>query len=134
MGLDDRCNVAQGVRDTRRRRSALSLALFFCGRWLTVLVLLFAAPGAAQIVQEGVAIAVGDDCCDGPAEDGAEAEDQDCPGTCADCACCAHPKVLPASTPLQPASPVFGDLDFSSERDCPDASGYRAPPFRPPAV
>lgn len=118
----------------KRQRSAVRWMHRFWGRMLTIFVLMFATPGAAQIVQEVVSLAVGADCCDDQCDDGDEGGEQGCPGTCAHCACCAHPNVLPAPAQLQLAGQSDAELAFGWRGDRPYASGYRAPPFRPPTA
>lgn len=104
------------------------------GRALTVFVLTFVTPAAAQIVREVVSLAVGSDCCGEQCDDEDGEGEQRCPGTCAHCAFCAHPNVLPAPAQLEPIEQSVGELAFSWPCDSPYASGYRTPPFRPPAA
>lgn len=103
----------------------------FWARGLAVCVLMFATPGVGEVVQEVVSVAVGAECCDGPCDEGAG---QSCPNTCAHCVCCVHPRVIPAAPLLMPGGPGPHELTFAWYSDDAYASGYRAPPFRPPVA
>lgn len=112
-----------------KRRRPSWVQLVWC-RLLTVFVLLFAMPGVSQIVQEVVSIAVEVDCCD----DCPDEDERNCPGTCGHCMCCPHPNALLAAPVVQPGGLLLGDQTFGWHSHRAYASGYRAPPFRPPAA
>jgi len=101
-------------------------------RLLTIFVLVFAAPGAADVVEEAVAYATGSECCDEGScdDDGGEG----CPTTCLHCAGCAHPSTVVARAYVLPACEASAATACAGDGSLPDASGYRTPPFRPPAA
>jgi hypothetical protein len=103
----------------------------FSARVLTLIVLSFATPGAADIVREVVAAVAGIECCDGLCEDGST---DCCPATCTHCVCCAHPKAMLNSALVVLAAPAPATLAFRRVSRGAVSSGYRAPPFRPPTA
>jgi hypothetical protein len=103
----------------------------FWARSLTAFIVLFATPGAVDVVQDVVSLATGIECCDALCNEGGG---QCCPKTCTQCACCAHPNAVSAASPLVPGDVAPNGLKLSSYSDGAYASGYRAPPFRPPAT
>jgi hypothetical protein len=117
---------------TRRRRRLFSpRSRHFWARSLTAFVVLFAAPGPVDVVQEVVSLATGVECCDELSD---EVAGQCCPKTCTQCTCCAHPNAVPAAPLLVPGDPVPNGLKLGWSSDEAYMSGYRAPPFRPPAA
>lgn len=98
-------------------------------RALAVLLMLLATPGAAQLVEEVMLVAIGAECCDGGCD-----EEQGCPGPCAHCVCCPHPNLLSAPAPPEPSSRLFADLSFGRSVERPHTTVIRPPPFRPPVA
>lgn len=116
---------------SRRSRDGLSLIWV---RVLAVFFLLFAAPGTATAVQEVLAVVCGTDCC-GDFEDESGAHDGDeCPGSCMHCRCSHSSAVFASWVPMVGASMAADEVAFPGLADQLLSSGYRAPPFRPPAV
>lgn len=99
----------------------------FLARALPVLVLLLATP-ASEAMRDAVSMAAGVECCDGCEDDARSGSDG-----CTHCVCCGHLTALssPAARPPEGPAPAGSRPGWSADR--PQGSGYRAPPFRPPA-
>jgi len=120
--------MARRVKSSRRALRSLRSA---CGRVFTLLLLLLATPGAADFATEVVSLMSGRGCCDAPC---APSEEQSCPESCIHCLSCAHPNALPVMTQLTPIDQPPSAAAFQQWSARPYASGYRSPPFRPPAT
>jgi hypothetical protein len=96
---------------------------------LAVFVLLFAAPGAADLVQQGIKQVSGVECCADGCDDCGEGG---CPKSCNHCACCGHPSAVPATVHSVVVVATFEELTYRRAPERMVAQGYRAPPFRPP--
>lgn len=97
-------------------------------RAFTCLVVCFAVPGCAALAQDVVILVTGGECCDGNCDDGST---DCCPKTCAHCAhanAVTTPSERLVQTPSADVVPFFWWTEDAS------ASGYRAPPFRPPSA
>jgi hypothetical protein len=103
----------------------------FLARSLIAFVVLFATPGAVDVAQEVVSLAMGIERCDELCHEGGG---QCCPTTCTQCTCCAHPNAIPAGPVLVPGNALPNGLQLGWCSDGAYTSGYRAPPFRPPAA
>lgn len=105
------------------------------GRWLTVLILLFASPGTADVVQEAVSLATGIECCNGNADDCGQNDGHGCGHVCVHCTCCSHPRAAPWTGLTLPTPPRRVTADKHAlgwYREGAYSPGYHAPPFRPP--
>ena len=102
----------------------------FWARALAVVLFFAVTPGSVDLVQELVSFASGIEHC---AEDGCdESTGECCPRSCMHCPCCAHPSAAPLMAQLLPAAALARDQAFGGQPVAGHASGYRAPPFRPP--
>lgn len=115
----------------KRRRRLPRWTQHLWARSLTAFIILFATPGAVDAVQEVMSLATGVECRDAPCDEGGG---QCCPKTCTQCACCAHPNGVPAAPLLVPGDCPANGLKLDWCSDGAYTSGYRAPPFRPPAA
>jgi hypothetical protein len=120
--------MARHVKSPRRALRWLRGAF---GRVVTLLLLLLATPGAADFAAEIVSLVSGDRCCEAPCS---PSDAQSCPESCIHCLSCAHPNALPAMALLTPIDQPPSAAAFQQWRARPYASGYRSPPFRPPAA
>lgn len=99
-------------------------------RALAVILLFVTTPGSVELVQEVVSFATGIEHC---ADDGCgDGNGECCPRSCMHCPCCAHPNAAPSMAHLLPAAALARDQAFGGHPTARRASGYRAPPFRPP--
>jgi hypothetical protein len=104
-------------------------------RWYTVLVLalcVLLTPSVTGVLQDVLALWTGVECCEGDAC-GAKGGSF-CAHPCAHCSCCAHPAALPAAAGLVPLGDAPAADAIAPGRRERVATGYRAPPYRPPAV
>jgi hypothetical protein len=115
----------------RRRRLLPPWSPHFWAQSLTAFIILFATPGAVDVVQEFVSLATGIECTDELCDEGGG---QCCPNTCTQCTCCAHPNAVPSAPLLVPGDPLPEGLKLGWYSDGAYTSGYRALPFRPPAA
>jgi hypothetical protein len=105
-------------------------------RWASsrafALLLVLGAPGVSDIVRDVVAGATGAECCsDGVCD---ERLAMGCADACSHCTCCAQARaVLGAFELLELAGPTGQHMRIV-EPENRRASGFRAPPFRPPAA
>ncbi len=115
---------------TRRRPItvfALSLATWL--RAIALMTMIFATPMGLELVRDVAGLI---DACEDECEDDC-ADGECCPGACDSCACCVH---AVAMTFVPPALPKL--LESWVQIAAPEpvqtrSSGYRSPPFRPPA-
>ncbi len=102
-------------------------------RFIALLVLCLATPGVNDVAQELLAHATGVECCDeGGCDDGSGQCD---PNECMHCVGCSHGMTLATVV----VRPVVGraaaeGLVHTWLTTQPSASGFRTPPFRPPAA
>ena len=99
--------------------------------WLTVLAVLGATPGATEVVHELLSLETDIACCGEPCDEDAGHCN---PTNCAHCRCNAHPSAISLSPVLTPTGPIPSEQAFAPCADRACASGYRAPPFRPPTA
>jgi hypothetical protein len=89
-------------------------------------------PSVIDVVEDVLAFWTGVECC----EDGGcgGKGGSFCAHPCTHCSCCAHPAALAAGAGLvQLGEAAVGDALAIGQREA-MPSGYRAPPYRPPAV
>lgn len=136
--LDRRLTLPTANVAVRRARSGrrgpmwvLRVRLAALGRLLATVTLLLTSPGLSDVVRDVVANACDAACQDG---DGCEGGGLCCLRSCSHCGCCAHssPAPVPHALALLPPAPELSAAPWRIERR--SASGYRAPPFRPPAA
>jgi hypothetical protein len=114
-----------------RRRLLPPWSRRFWARSAIAFIVLFATPGAVDVAQEVVSLATGIECCDELCDEGGG---QCCPKTCMQCTCCGHPNAVPAGPVLVPGDALPNGLQLGWYSSGAYASGYRAPPFRPPTA
>ncbi len=99
----------------------------FCAQALALLVVSCATPGAVELLEQAVELATGaEGCAD-------EACDEAGGACCTTCVCCVHPNTVPEA-PAVPGGPPAVALDRAWLTGGGPASGFRTPPFRPPAA
>lgn len=108
-------------------------ARVFVMRSMALSVLVFAMPSTKQVVENVLAIADGIASAEEDCSDDCGKKSSSAPKPCQHCSCCAPRTILPPVVIAPPPTQV----GFVLERAIPGhalSSGFRAPPFRPPAV
>lgn len=125
-------------RKSARRRVLLLgggvLDGWLLGMWVrafAILVVAFAAPGTGEFTREVVTMVAGDECCDGACDDGRAG---DCDDSCSHHGCCAHPTAIRTDAVALLRGVHLGAAAHPLSARSVGASGYHAPPFRPPSA
>lgn len=98
-------------------------------RRMTIVLMLIATPGPADVVLDVVAFATGVECCDGYCEDDSG---RCCPKSCSHCRCCAHLSAVIPTEPVLPSSFAGYEPTYGIHAALLYPIDYRAPPYRPP--
>jgi hypothetical protein len=125
--------VEQGMYGRRHTSSLLRWL-----RWLLLGLALLGAPGGSDLLRESVSLLSAAACCD----DGECCEAGDCKSSagaccaagCGHCAFCAHPSAVAAAAVVPLPFGASRALATRWQLAAMTGSGYRAPPFRPPAA
>ena len=105
----------------------------FALRSIALHVLVFAVPTTKQVIENAHAIAQGFASAESDCGDDCGEKSSSTPKPCQHCSCCAPRSVVSPLVVAPAAPPCVIALERTSPEDV-QAPGFRAPPFRPPAV